>query len=109
MTPPLATAATSAFDVQLAGVPLPTTWSGAEASASPASGGTTAPPDALPGAGCWALMRVMLSARCRNPAVSARVMSRPGQNLPWPQPMATPAFESLLIAVANGLLLGTSL
>ena len=33
-------------------------------------------------------------------------MSRPGQNLPLPQPIATPAFDSRLIAVEKGLLSG---
>ena len=94
--------------VQLAGVPVPTTWSGRDVSAWPAPGGIGARPFGLPGVGCCAVTRVMLTARSRKPAVSARVMSRPGQNLPLPQPIATPAFISLLIAVANGLLLGTS-
>ena len=48
ITPPAATAFTTAAEVQLAGVPLPTTWSGEDASASPASGGTGAVPDGLP-------------------------------------------------------------
>src|SRR4029450_254871 len=84
MTPPLATALTTAAEVQLAGLPLPTTWSGDEASAAPAPGGMAAPPEGLPGAGCAAVTRVMLRARWREPAVSARLVSRLGEGRPWP-------------------------
>ena len=51
MTPPAATAATTAADVQLAGVPLPITWSGWLVSAASPAGGTTACPSGLPEAG----------------------------------------------------------
>ena len=37
MTPPAATASTTAFEVQPAGVPSPMTWSGCEMSAAPAA------------------------------------------------------------------------
>jgi hypothetical protein len=49
--PPAATAATTAAEVQLAGVPLPTTRSGRRVSTARASAGTSAPPPALPGLG----------------------------------------------------------
>ena len=48
MTPPAATAATTASEVQLAGVPSPITWSGREVSSGCASGGTGARPSGLP-------------------------------------------------------------
>ncbi|MBB5959495.1 hypothetical protein FHS29_006116 [Saccharothrix tamanrassetensis] len=47
-TPPAATAATTASDVQLAAVPLPTTVVGLELSSGPASGGTSAVPAGFP-------------------------------------------------------------
>src|SRR5689334_3942432 len=49
MIPPLATASTTACDVQLAGVPVPTTTSGWEVSTGAASGGR-GPPPGFPGA-----------------------------------------------------------
>ncbi|GAB4047172.1 hypothetical protein GCM10028775_05920 [Catellatospora paridis] len=48
MTPPAATAATTALDVQLAGVPLPITRVGRDVSTAFASAGTTAWPFGLP-------------------------------------------------------------
>jgi hypothetical protein len=51
ITPPAATAATTAADVQLAGVPLPTTRSGRLVSTACAAGGTVASPSGLPGLG----------------------------------------------------------
>src|SRR5690349_2690665 len=51
ITPPAATAATTAADVQLAGVPLPTTRSGRRVSTARASAGTAASPSGLPGLG----------------------------------------------------------
>jgi hypothetical protein len=50
MTPPAATAATTAADVQLAGVPLPITWSGWLVSAGWPAAGTVAFPAGLPAA-----------------------------------------------------------
>src|SRR5690348_16634248 len=49
-TPPAVTAETNAAEVQLAGVPSPTTWSGALTSSSPIPAGTVAVPFGLPGA-----------------------------------------------------------
>ena len=108
MTPPLATALTTAAEVQLAGVPLPITWSGEDESAAPAPGGTGALPSGLPGAGCAAVIRVMDLARWRKPAVSARLMSRFGQNRWLPHEIARPAVARRLIAVANGWCVETS-
>ncbi|GAB2976885.1 hypothetical protein GCM10027184_28780 [Saccharothrix stipae] len=51
ITPPAATAATTACDVQLAGVPLPITRVGRVVSTAAASGGTGAPPPGLPAGG----------------------------------------------------------
>jgi hypothetical protein len=51
ISPPAATAATTAADVQLAGVPLPTTRSGLRVSTARASAGTAAFPPGLPGLG----------------------------------------------------------
>ena len=51
MTPPLATAATTAADVQLAGVPSPTTVVGWEVSSAWAAVGTGQLPAGLPGGG----------------------------------------------------------
>src|SRR4051812_41725389 len=51
ITPPAATAATTSADVQLSGVPLPTTRSGRLVSTARASAGTVAPPPGLPGLG----------------------------------------------------------
>nr|WP_238434858.1 MULTISPECIES: hypothetical protein [unclassified Frankia] len=48
MTPPAATAATTAAEVQLAGVPLPTTRVGCEVSTVAAVAGTAALPAGLP-------------------------------------------------------------
>ncbi|GAA4575534.1 hypothetical protein GCM10023193_74340 [Planotetraspora kaengkrachanensis] len=48
ITPPAATAATTAFDVQLPGVPVPTTRVGREVSTGLASAGTAARPLGLP-------------------------------------------------------------
>jgi hypothetical protein len=48
MTPPAATADTTAFDVQLAGVPVPITRVGREVSTARASAGTAAPPFGFP-------------------------------------------------------------
>ncbi len=49
MMPPAATAATTARDVQLAGVPLPTTRDGREVSTARPSTGTATWPSGLPG------------------------------------------------------------
>ncbi|MEO3810273.1 hypothetical protein ABGB17_14830 [Sphaerisporangium sp. B11E5] len=49
ITPPLATAATTAADVQLAGVPFPTTRSARDVSTALPSTGTTARPEGFPG------------------------------------------------------------
>jgi hypothetical protein len=51
MIPPAATAATTASEVQLAAVPLPTTRVGREVSTAAASGGTGARPFGLPAGG----------------------------------------------------------
>jgi hypothetical protein len=51
MIPPAATAATTASEVQLAAVPLPTTRVGREVSTAAASGGTAARPFGLPAGG----------------------------------------------------------
>jgi hypothetical protein len=51
ITPPRATAETTAADVQLAGVPLPMTWSGLLVSTARASAGTAAPPSGFPAGG----------------------------------------------------------
>ncbi|MEU8814622.1 hypothetical protein [Actinoplanes sp. NPDC048796] len=51
MTPPRATALTTAAEVQLAGVPSPIVRSGLLVSTARASAGTLAPPDELPGLG----------------------------------------------------------
>ena len=51
MIPPCATAATKAAPVQLAGVPLPTTWVGFELSSAWASAGTAQAPFGLPAGG----------------------------------------------------------
>jgi hypothetical protein len=48
ITPPAATAATTAFDVQLAGVPFPMTRVGCELSTALASAGTAARPLGFP-------------------------------------------------------------
>ena len=108
MTPPLATALTTACEVQLAGVPVPTTWSGDDVSAAPAPAGTVAVPAGLPGAGCGGVTRVTDRARCRKPAVSARVMARAGQKWRLPQLIAAPAVARRLMAVANGVAAWTS-
>lgn len=50
ITPPAATAATTAFDVQLAAVPVPTTRVGCEVSTARATAGTSAWPSGLPAA-----------------------------------------------------------
>src|SRR5215471_18246083 len=51
ITPPAATAATTACEVQLAGVPLPMTWSGWLVLTGCPAGGTSAWPAGLPAAG----------------------------------------------------------
>jgi hypothetical protein len=51
MTPPLATALTTAAEVQPAGVPLPMTWFGWLVFTGPAACGTNACPSGLPAAG----------------------------------------------------------
>src|SRR5687768_15284454 len=51
MTPPWATVATTASDVQLPGVPSPMTWVGREVSAARASEGTATRPVWLPAGG----------------------------------------------------------
>src|ERR1700761_4530447 len=51
ITPPLATAATTASPVQLAGVPVPTTVVGLDTSSACASAGTAHVPSGLPAAG----------------------------------------------------------
>src|SRR5512140_331108 len=51
MMPPLATAATNASPVQLAGVPVPMTVVGFETSSGPASGGSGSCPSGLPAGG----------------------------------------------------------
>ena len=51
MIPPWATALTTAAEVQLAGVPVPTTWSGSEVSTRPADAGIGECPVGLPAAG----------------------------------------------------------
>ncbi|GIH81111.1 hypothetical protein Plo01_75400 [Planobispora longispora] len=54
MTPPAATARTTAREVQLPGVPSPTTRVGREVSTGRASGGTAARPRGFPGPGASA-------------------------------------------------------
>src|SRR6516164_2528019 len=75
ITPPLATAATTAADVQLAAVPLPITWSGWEVSTGRAAAGIGAPPPGFPasgrrgtGAAAWPRL---LRARATDPASPA--------------------------------------
>lgn len=51
MIPPWATAATSASEVQLCGVPFPITWAGLDVLTARASAGTEAFPLGLPGRG----------------------------------------------------------
>src|SRR3954447_7167284 len=66
MTPPLATAATTAAEVQPAGVPRPTTRSGCEVSTARASAGIEACPAGLPNttrAGADVLMAARFEAR----------------------------------------------
>src|SRR3954465_4851822 len=66
MTPPLATAATTAEEVQPAGVPRPTTRSGCEVSTARASAGIEACPAGLPNttrAGAEVLVAARLEAR----------------------------------------------
>ncbi|GAA4974642.1 hypothetical protein GCM10025331_81230 [Actinoplanes utahensis] len=53
MTPPAATAFTTAAEVQLAGVPSPIVRSGRLVSTALAAAGTAARPDALPGRGSF--------------------------------------------------------
>src|SRR5438046_8061428 len=62
MTPPAATAATTAADVQLAGVPSPIMRVGCDVSTAAASGGTAAWPFGLPVAGCGAAGGALLAA-----------------------------------------------
>ena len=108
MIPPFATAATTAAPVQLAGVPVPTTWSGLDVSTSWPSAGTGAPPSGLPGVGGGGVTAVRAMTCARNPAVSARVILRSGQNLPLAQVIASPAVARRSMDVANPLLFGTS-
>ena len=63
ITPPLATAATTAPDVQLAAVPLPITWSGWEVFTGRAAAGMGAPPAGFPARG-----------RCRTGAACLRLL-----------------------------------
>src|SRR4051794_15050266 len=56
-TPPAVTAESTAADVQLAAVPLPTTWSGLLTSSSPIPLGTGTVPLGLPG---WKLVGVVV-------------------------------------------------
>src|SRR5690349_12856206 len=75
ITPPLATAATTAADVQPAAVPLPITWSGWEVSAGRAAAGIGAPPARFPargrgGAGAATWLR-LLRAKATDPASPA--------------------------------------
>ena len=63
ITPPLATAATTAPDVQLAAVPLPITWSGWAVFTGRAAAGMGAPPAGFPARG-----------RCRTAAACLRLL-----------------------------------
>ena len=109
MTPPWATALTTACEVQLAGVPLPTTRSGSEVSTARASGGIGELPVGLPATGGGGTMSANPSARWRNAAIWPRVTRPSGQNRPLPHPDVMPAVASRLIAVAKRWLDGTSL
>src|SRR5580700_8006975 len=65
ITPPLATAATTAPDVQPAAVPLPITWSGWEVFTGCAAAGMGAPPAGFPArglGGCGACLRLPVKA-----------------------------------------------
>ena len=104
----MATAATTAAPVQLAGVPVPTTWSGCVVSTNCASGGIVAPPPGLPGGGGGGVTVVRAMTLARNAAASARVSLRSGQKWRLAQVTASPAVASRSIAVANGWLFGTS-
>src|SRR5690349_23469894 len=104
ITPPWATAFTTAWLVQLAGVPLPMTVSGSELSSAAAAGGIAAVPSGLPGSGWAGVTRVTPMTLARNPAVSPRVIARSGQYLPSPQPTARFAVASRLMADANCVL-----
>ena len=73
MMPPWATAATTAAEVQLAGVPVPTTWSGSEVSARRASTGIGEWPVGFPVAGGGGTIGSRSSARTRNAAICSRV------------------------------------
>ena len=55
------------------------------------------------------MTRVTPMTLARNDAVSARVIARPGQNRPSPQPTASLAVARRLIAVENRVLARTSL
>ena len=101
MTPPRATASTTACEVQLAGVPLPTTRSGSEVSTARAAGGIGELPVGLPATAGGGTIGVRPSARWRNAAIWPRVTSPSGQNRPFPQPDVISAVASRLIAVAK--------
>src|SRR4051812_5377624 len=62
IVPPLATAETTAAEVQLAGVPRPTTRFGWEVSTARASAGTAACPAGLPNAAFTAVVVVLVGA-----------------------------------------------
>src|SRR4029077_8893238 len=72
ITPPLATAATTAPDVQLAAVPLPITWSGWEVFTGRAAAGMGAPPSGFPArALCGSGACLRLPVKAADPASPA--------------------------------------
>ncbi|GIH97014.1 hypothetical protein Psi01_76440 [Planobispora siamensis] len=76
MTPPAATARTTAREVQLAGVPSPTTRVGREVSTGRASAGTAARPRGFPGPGACA------APACDVPVCAAPACDAPTSDVP---------------------------
>ena len=78
--------------MQLAGVPVPTTWSGEDVSTAPAPAGIAAVPSGLPGTGGAGAIRVIATAFLMKAVVSVVVMGRVGQNLCVAHGIARPTF-----------------
>src|SRR5262245_52115356 len=86
ITPPLATAATTASPVQLAGVPSPTTERGVDTSSRPASAGTMHLPSGLPAGG--PIAGIIIDRSAGAPAKSAPGVEARSPPAPWSPPPA---------------------
>jgi len=97
ITPPKATAATTAALVQLCGVPSPMTWSGDDVSMGCASGGTGQKPSGLPFSCAACCVPLIIAGRNRERLLSAVTGEAKGGNTMIIMKMYIPKDHSILL------------